>query len=215
MRIDVWGELSLDVAKEIVNQLRQVYDYNQEQLETYLNPIIEDTVELVICSSGGECRVFNLIKNEIDKLKEQGVKIITRATGICYSTAFLILLLGDERYGSDRMVSIMNHEGRFELYQDSTSNQEDYVVHQKKIEDEMDKFIIENTNMTKELLDKYKGRNQWLTYDECIELGVLTEPKEKEEIITEQEAIRCMKEYGYTVVSEKEFAEMTKLQIEN
>lgn len=214
MRIDVWGELSLDVAKEIVNQLRQVYDYNQEQLETYLNPIIEDTVELVICSDGGECRVFNLIKNEVDKLKEQGVKIITRAVGICYSTAFLILLLGDERYASDKMVSMMNHEGRFELYQDAISNQEDYVMHQKKIEDEVDNFIIENTNMTKELLDKYKGRNHWLTQNECVELGVLTKPKEKEEIImTEQEAIKCMKEYGYTVVSENEFAEITKLQV--
>ena len=211
--VDIIGELTLDLGLEVVDQLRSVYEFNKLELETYIEPNTYDEVEIVICSNGGEFRALSLIMDEVNKLKEQGVKIITRGSSMCYSVGFYLMLLGDERV-SNNLCSFMIHEFQLSTGYDSLTGNDNYIQHQKKIQENLDNWVIENTKITKEMLLEYKQKDRWMTYDECIELGILTEPKEKEEIImTEQEAIKCMKEYGYTVVSEKEFAEMTKLQV--
>jgi len=218
--IDMLDTLTLENGMEIVEKLRTIYNYNLDLIETYVEPLgLYDEVELVICSNGGEFRALSLIKDEIEKLQDMGIKIITRASSMAYSAGFYAMLMGDVRLANDT-TSFMIHEMQLTTGYDSLTGNSNYLEHQRKIQDSPDNWVVSRTKLTKEDLEEYKGKDRWLTKEDCIKLGVLTDPNEKEDAptLTPEECIQSFIDAGYKVmaseINEKELAESSKLTAE-
>lgn len=213
-KIKVHGEINENLVDEVVDQLRSIYLYNKEMLETYLEPELYESVILNFNSEGGILVGFSQIEREINKLKEQGVKIIGEVDGISYSCSFLLMLLCDEITAS-KFSSFMYHRGLCALSYDKVDNHIDFLSHQQKILDRMDDFIISRTKITRDQLEKFKTKEWYIDYDEAIELGIIIEPKEDEKpILTVEDCVASFMQAGYKVKEyEEELAELSKLTV--
>lgn len=213
-KIKVHGEINENLVDEVVDQLRSIYLYNKEVLETYIEPELYESVILNFNSEGGILVGFSQIEREINKLKEQGVKIIGEVDGISYSCSFLLMLLCDEITAS-KFSSFMYHRGLCALSYDKVDNHIDFLSHQQKILDRMDDFIISRTKITRDQLEKFKTKEWYIDYDEAIELGIIVEPKEDEKpMLTVEDCVASFVQAGYRVKEyEEELAESSKLTV--
>ncbi|WP_312286881.1 ATP-dependent Clp protease proteolytic subunit [Terrisporobacter sp.] len=214
-KIKVHGEINDNLVDNVVDQLRSIYLYNKEMLETYIEPELYESVILNFNSEGGILVGFSQIEREINKLKEQGVKIIGEVDGISYSCSFLLMLLCDEITAS-KFSSFMYHRGLCALSYDKVDNHIDFLSHQQKILDRMDDFIISRTKITRDQLEKFKTKEWYIDYDEAIELGIIVEPKEPEiPMLTVDECVSSFVNAGYRVKEyEEELAESSELKVE-
>lgn len=206
--VDICGEINEKLVDEVVNELRAIYDFNCKMLDTYVNPPeLYETIELNIDSQGGLLSGFIAIRKEVDKLKESGVKVNTYCSGLALSCGFLLMLLGESRWG-DPLASYMVHQGLVGANIDKISSNARFLEHQGKIQEKMNEFVAENTLITIEELEKYEEIDLYMTHEEAIELGVLTKPKEVEEVeLTVEQCIEIMKQNGYKVKEEVEEVE--------
>lgn len=213
-KIKIHGEINENLVEDVVDQLRSIYLYNKEMLETYIEPELYESVILNFNSEGGILVGFSQIEREINKLKEQGVKIIGEVDGISYSCSFLLMLLCDEITAS-KFSSFMYHRGLCALSYDKVDNHIDFLSHQQKILDRMDDFIISRTKITRDQLEKFKTKEWYIDYDEAIELGIIVEPKEDEKpILTVEDCVTSFVQAGYRVKEhEEELAESSKLTV--
>lgn len=203
-KIKIHGEINETLIEEVVDKLRAVYLYNKDMLDIYIEPELYEKVILNFNSEGGLLVGFSQIEREINKLKSQGVKIIGEVDGISYSCSFLIMLLCDEIIAS-KFSSFMYHRGLCALSYDKVDNHMDFLSHQQKILDRMDKFIIDRTKITKDQLDKFKVKEWYIDYDEALELGIITELKENETpVLTVNDCVNSFIQAGYEVKDYKE-----------
>lgn len=200
--IDINGEINEQLIVRVVNELREIYEYDKYLLNTFVNPSREliSTVTLHINSPGGSVDGFSRIKTEIDKLKDLKINIKTYVTGQACSCAFLILLLGDERDGSD-FCMCMNHISTTIEYGKVTANQRlnDFYM---ELEDKYTDFIVERTGMDKQWLIDNQEIDQWFNKEDCIELGIFTKEEQQSEL-TIDECIEYFKDLGIKIVDDK------------
>lgn len=213
-KIKIHGEINDNLVEDVVDQLRSIYLYNKDMLETYIEPELYESVILNFNSEGGILVGFSQIEREINKLKAQGVKIIGEVDGISYSCSFLLMLLCDEITAS-KFSSFMYHRGLCALSYDKVDNHIDFLSHQQKILDRMDDFIISRTKITRDQLEKFKTKEWYIDYDEAIELGIIVEPEENEKpILTVDDCVASFVQAGYRVKEyEEELAESSKLTV--
>lgn len=214
-KIKIHGEINDNLVEDVVDQLRSIYLYNKDMLETYIEPELYESVILNFNSEGGILVGFSQIEREINKLKAQGVKIIGEVDGISYSCSFLLMLLCDEITAS-KFSSFMYHRGLCALSYDKVDNHIDFLSHQQKILDRMDDFIISRTKITRDQLEKFKTKEWYIDYDEAIELGIIVEPEEyKKPILTVDDCVASFVQAGYRVKEyEEKLAEESKLTVE-
>lgn len=200
--IDINGEINEQLIVGVVNELRDIYEYDRYLLNTFVNPSREliSTVTLCINSLGGSVDGFSRIKTEIDKLKDLKINIKTYVTGRACSCAFLILLLGDERDGSD-FCMCMNHISTTIEYGKVTANQRlnDFYM---ELENKYNDFIVERTDIDKEWLIENQEIDQWFNKEDCLELGIFTKEEQQSEL-TIDECIEYFKDLGIKVVDDK------------
>ncbi len=200
--IDINGEITEELTTKVVNELREIYDYDKylvNNLVDYSRELI-GTVTLSIDSVGGSVSGFSRIKTEVDKLKELGITIKTYVSNQAYSCAFLIFLLGDERDGS-KFCMLMNHISTTFEYGKVTSNQRlnDFYM---EMEDRYNEFIVSRTKIEKDWLIQNQEVDQWFNYDDCVELGIFT--KAEPQILTLDECIEYFENLGIKVVDDVE-----------
>lgn len=214
-KIKIHGEINDNLVENVVDQLRSIYLYNKDMLETYIEPELYESVILNFNSEGGILVGFSQIEREINKLKAQGVKIIGEVDGISYSCSFLLMLLCDEITAS-KFSSFMYHRGLCALSYDKVDNHIDFLSHQQKILDRMDDFIISRTKITRDQLEKFKTKEWYIDYDEAVELGIIVEPEENEKpILTVDDCVASFIQAGYRVKEyEEQLAEESKLTVE-
>lgn len=182
------GELDETLGNAIIEQLLDIYTKNQAIMEAndrlkyksdYL-PLYCDEVEFRINSNGGDLLKYLEIWDIIEKMKEeQGVIFKGRVSSHAYSAGFYLLCACDYRTVS-RFASVMYHEMSM-LRQDKLSDLESETKRMNKIQNILDELVINNTKMTKELLDSYKGRDLWLDYEDCVKYGIIKEKLTEEE----------------------------------
>lgn len=182
------GELDETLGNAIIEQLLDIYTKNQAIMEAndrlkyksdYL-PLYCDEVEFRINSNGGDLLKYLEIWDIIEKMKEeQGVIFKGRVSSHAYSAGFYLLCACDYRTVS-RFASVMYHEMSM-LRQDKLSDLESETKRMNKIQNILDELVINNTKMTKELLDSYKGRDLWLDYEDCVKYGIVKEEPSEEE----------------------------------
>jgi ATP-dependent Clp protease protease subunit len=177
--INIIGEIDNDLIKDV---LQQLYKIEQED-----NKIEQDNLKLVnkddykkledltinITTSGGYNYGFYAIWDIIKRLK---CKIITRTYGKCMSCGLWLLLMGDERY-SGEYTNFLFHRMSYEM-EGKIKNHKSYQEFQEKCEEKMLNFIVERTNITREMLDKYILGEWWFDYEEAVKLGIINKTNE-------------------------------------
>lgn len=186
MIINFNQELSEEFGNEIVGQLLDVYAKNEAILdansrlryrEDYL-PLYTDEIIFMINSPGGSLYGFIQIWDIIDKLKSQGVKIKAEVQSHAMSAGFFLFMLADERR-MNKLGTLLYHE----MFIGNSMKLSDWNLEthrMDKIQKALDKLVTDNTNITQDMLDKYKGKDWYIDYDEALELGII-EPKLSEE----------------------------------
>ena len=189
MIINFNQELSEEFGNEIVGQLLDVYAKNEAILDANSRlkyredwlPLYCDEMTFMINSPGGSLYSFIQIWDIIDKLKSQGVKIKAEVQSHAMSAGFFLFMLADERR-MNKLGTLLYHEiligNSMKL---SDWNLETHRM--DKIQKALDKLVTDNTNITQDMLDKYKGKDWYIDFDEAMELGIIKEePSEEEQL---------------------------------
>lgn len=200
--VDINGEITEKLIDRVVDELRAVYEHDKYLLNMYVDPSKEliDTVTLSINSPGGLESGFSRVKTEIDKLKELGIHIKTHVTHLGASCAFLILLLGDERSGSE-FCELMNHVATNVNYGKVTSNAR-MAEFNLEMEERFTQFIVDRTKISREWLDENKEIDQWFNYDDAIELGIFTSEESQSNDVLLSDMVSQLTLSGYNVVDD-------------
>lgn len=189
MIINFSGELDAVLGDVVIEQLLDIYTKNQAIIQAndrlkyksdYL-PLYCDEVEFRINSCGGDLYKFLEIYDIMERMKrEQNVIFYGRVSSHAYSAGFYLLCACDYRTVS-KFASVMYHEMSM-LRQDKLSDLESETKRMNKIQNILDEIVINNTKMTKELLESYRGRDFWMDFDDCMKYGIVKEEPSEEEL---------------------------------
>jgi ATP-dependent protease ClpP protease subunit len=206
MIINFNQELSEEFGNEIVGQLLDVYAKNEAILDANSRlryredwlPLYCDEMTFMINSPGGSLYSFIQIWDIIDKLKSQGVKIKAEVQSHAMSAGFFLFMLADERR-MNKLGTLLYHEmligNSMKL---SDWNLETHRM--DKIQKALDKLVTDNTNITQDMLDKYKGKDWYIDYDEALELGII-EP----ELTEEEQLAKALEDMDKEEMTQSEF----------
>ena len=112
----------------------------------------------------------------MEYLKSKGVFIITIACGFAKSSGMLIFMHGNRRIFMDKdYTALMWHQPKLSVRDKKLDDYDDFgshSLHKWKINE---KYLINNTKVTRDILDKHKYEDWYIYYDEALELGIVTE----------------------------------------
>ena len=133
-------------------------------------------LSIIISSYGGEVDVANSIISYIEYLKSKGVFITTIACGFAKSSGMLIFIHGNRRIFMDKdYTALMWHQPKLSVRDKKLDDYDDFgshALHKWKINE---KYLINNTKVTRDILDKHRHEDWYIYYDEALELGIVTE----------------------------------------
>lgn len=182
--VRVIGVINEEMVMRFIEETDEILDAYCEYLdqvdivkEELIQPFPPITIE--ISSQGGCISCGCAILDRIEEMQMMGIKVDTFVRGSAYSMAFIIFLMGEERYAG-QWATFMNHSSasRQEGYLEDMRNNIDFL---QKMDDKFDELILEKTRMTKERLEKAKLKCDWIDYEEAIELGIINIFEEEDE----------------------------------
>ena len=182
-----------DKDKKMKTTLRIVGEINIETLKTFLDEtdeIIEEyerfkaeasmikpellqkfpPITVEISSYGGCTDCGTAIIHRMDEMKNMGIEVNTHCH-FAYSMAFIIFVNGMKRTG-DKLSKFMNH-GSASLNRGYVEEQRASVEFSTKCDEQFEQIIYDNTNMSKERVEKARLCYDWILYDEAVELGII------------------------------------------
>lgn len=125
-------------------------------------------IYIYINSDGGDAimgtQILGIIKASI-------TPIVTIGLAKCASMASYILASGHERYCFDNTV-VLYHDGQAG-YVSSGNKGKDIQKFYDRLNERLDKFMIENTLMTNEYLEEIKDREYYIFGSEAKEMGIV------------------------------------------
>ena len=133
-------------------------------------------LSIIISSYGGEVDVANSIISYMEYLKSKGVFITTIACGFAKSSGMLIFLHGNRRIFMDKDYTVlMWHQPKLSVRDKKLDDYDDFGLHSLHKWKINEKYLINNTKVTRDILDKHKHDDWYIYYDEALELGIITE----------------------------------------
>ena len=182
-----------DKDKKMKTTLRIVGEINVETLKTFLDEtdeIMEEyerfkaeasmikpellqkfpPITIEISSFGGCTDCGSAIIHRMDEMKDMGIEVNTHCH-FAYSMAFIIFVNGMKRTG-DKLSKFMNH-GSASFNRGYVEEQRASVEFSTKCDEQFEQIIYDNTNMSKERVEKARLCYDWILYDEAVELGII------------------------------------------
>ena len=204
--IDILGEIKFEESMEIFNGLVQLDEEYESIIETNSRLINEEDMlpledlRINIMSNGGSIWMYNAICDKLDDIKAKGVTIYTHGVGIVASAGLRIFLQGDIRTaGKNTHFLLHNCQVGFEA--DDLVRTMEYGQFLRERDEDFEEFLVENTKITRELLDERKGKDYWFDYDKALELGVVSPVEEfKMPKLTVDDCVQSFVTAGYDVV---------------
>lgn len=146
----------------------QIIKWNEEDKDVEIEN--RKPIEILISSEGGDVLSgFALI----DVIKKSLTPVHTIAIGIAASMGGLLLMSGHVRKAYLN-TTILIHDGQLGVH--STSKKAKQTMqYYDKLEERTNSFIIDNTKITKELLDSKADEEWYMFADEALELGIIDE----------------------------------------
>lgn len=175
--INIIGEINESLTKEVLDKILhiekedcEILEVNEKLANEEDKQELEDLVVNITCPGGltyGAMAIY-------DALTGLSCNIITRGFGLCASGGFWILLAGDTKLACENtefLYHTMAYGSRYEkLY-----NHVDYADHNIKLQDKLDKIVIDNTKITRDMLKNRKKDDWFMLIDEALELGIIDE----------------------------------------
>ena len=169
------GEINIETLKTFLDETDEIMEeYERFKAEAsmikpeLLQKFPPITVE--ISSYGGCTDCGSAIIHRMDEMKNMGIEVNTHAH-FCYSMAFIIFVNGMKRTG-DKLSKFMNH-GSASLNRGYVEEQRASVEFSTKCDEQFEQIIYDNTNMSKERVEKARLCYDWILYDEAVELGII------------------------------------------
>ena len=169
------GEINIETLKTFLDETDEIMEeYERFKAEAsmikpeLLQKFPPITVE--ISSYGGCTDCGTAIIHRMDEMKNMGIEVNTHAH-FCYSMAFIIFVNGMKRTG-DKLSKFMNH-GSASLNRGYVEEQRASVEFSTKCDEQFEQIIYDNTNMSKERVERARLCYDWILYDEAVELGII------------------------------------------
>ena len=169
------GEINIETLKTFLDETDEIMEeYERFKAEAsmikpeLLQKFPPITVE--ISSYGGCTDCGSAIIHRMDEMKNMGIEVNTHAH-FCYSMAFIIYVNGMKRTG-DKLSKFMNH-GSASLNRGYVEEQRASVEFSTKCDEQFEQIIYDNTNMSKERVERARLCYDWILYDEAVELGII------------------------------------------
>lgn len=181
--------LSFDIFEEFTNDLADRFlqwTLDIESLNIQCEEQGEELPELIIniSSHGGEIVTMRKMLGALDCLPN--VKIV-RAYGFCDSAALFFFLESTPIRMAAKYTTLVYHNIIWGVSQSPLYEHEEILSESKKIQEEIDNMIVNNSKITKKQL-KAKRKEDWqISLDEAIKLGVVTYNIKTGEKYTEEE----------------------------
>lgn len=158
--IIIYDDINNHLAKEITDHMPEIRDTNKALI-------------IKINSPGGYVSSTQAILSELSSLDKD---IIVDITGICWSAAAFIALLGDVRRMS-QFGSCMLHYPRWGSDEQSLNEHKNEIQLAQKEFDAMSKILLKKTNVSYAAYKKKMDSNvDWyLSAQECKKLGIIDE----------------------------------------
>lgn len=218
--IDINGELSYEKSIEVFEMLTMLDEEYESIIDANSRVFLEeDMIELEdlrinIFSNGGLSWGCNAICDKINDIKAKGVHVTTQGYGVIASAALRIFIHGNTRLAGESSHFLI-HGTQAGFHEDDLMRTLDYCEFLKRKDLDFNKFLVENTNISEELIASKHGSDWWFDYAEALEYGVVTKPEEvvKEELVlTESECIEILKQSGYNVIPDKKLEEFAEVE---
>ena len=164
------GDITEDVAKEVIRQIIEINDYDEEQRieDIYYE---DKPINLFLTTNGGDTDEAFAI---YDIIKHTRTQVNIYAIGRCYSAGFIILLAGNIKLAYPN-TSFMLHELSYEIQDSNLFIHENYVKEFRKAQEKVNKIVFQNTNILPEILKDYigKGKDWFMSAEEALRFGVI------------------------------------------
>ena len=169
------GEINIETLKTFLDETDEIMEeYERFKAEAsmikpeLLQKFPPITVE--ISSYGGCTDCGSAIIHRTDEMKNMGIEVNTHCH-FAYSMAFIIFVNGMKRTG-DKLSKFMNH-GSASLNRGYVEEQRASVEFSTKCDEQFEQIIYDNTNMSKERVERARLCYDWILYDEAVELGII------------------------------------------
>ena len=169
------GEINIETLKTFLDETDEIMEeYERFKAEAsmikpeLLQKFPPITVE--ISSYGGCTDCGSAIIHRMDEMKNMGIEVNTHCH-FAYSMAFIIFVNGMKRTG-DKLSKFMNH-GSASLNRGYVEEQRTSVEFSTKCDEQFEQIIYDNTNMSKERVERARLCYDWILYDEAVELGII------------------------------------------
>ena len=169
------GEINIETLKTFLDETDEIMEeYERFKAEAsmikpeLLQKFPPITVE--ISSYGGCTDCGSAIIHRMDEMKNMGIEVNTHCH-FAYSMAFIIFVNGMKRTG-DKLSKFMNH-GSASLNRGYVEEQRASVEFSTKCDEQFEQIIYDNTNMSKERVERARLCYDWILYDEAVELGII------------------------------------------
>jgi ATP-dependent Clp protease protease subunit len=159
-----------EVDSYIVNKIVYwIQIWNKEDDENGLVGDERKPIRISLTSNGGDV-VAGFAA--IDAIKRSKTKVIIEGIGVCASMGALLLISGHERLAYPNTV-ILIHDGSLAVHS-SSKKAKNTMNFYDRLDERVKNFIIENTNITKELYEE-KEDEEWYMFanDEGIDLKII------------------------------------------
>lgn len=169
------GEINIETLKTFLDETDEIME-EYERFKTEASMIKPELLQkfppitVEISSYGGCTDCGSAIIHRMDEMKNMGIEVNTHAH-FCYSMAFIIFVNGMKRTG-DKLSKFMNH-GSASLNRGYVEEQRASVEFSTKCDEQFEQIIYDNTNMSKERVERARLCYDWILYDEAVELGII------------------------------------------
>ena len=171
----ITGEINIETLKTFLDETDEIIEeYERFKAEaSMIKPELLQKfppITIEISSFGGCTDCGSAIIHRMDEMKNMGIEVNTHAH-FCYSMAFIIYVNGMKRTG-DKLSKFMNH-GSASFNRGYVEEQRASVEFSTKCDEQFEQIIYDNTNMSKERVEKARLCYDWILYDEAVELGII------------------------------------------
>ena len=173
--IRILGEINIETLKTFLEETDTIIEeFAKYQAESSMikKELLQSfpPITIEISSFGGCTDSGSAIIHRMNEMKNMGIEVNTHAH-FCYSMAFIIFVNGMKRTG-DKLSKFMNH-GSASLNRGYVEEQRASVEFSTKCDEQFEQIIYDNTNMSKERVEKARLCYDWILYDEAVELGII------------------------------------------
>ena len=165
-------EISLTTVKDIINSI-QYWNLEDDKADSEKKDFKREIIHLMINSNGGNAYCGMGFATMI---KSSKTPIHTYCVGEAMSAGFIISICGHKRYCYKGSTFLYHQVANWNSSTKVNKLNEDLKAI-NKLEERMEKLVLENTKITQEQIDDINNRNlDWyISAEEALELGIVDE----------------------------------------